>query len=303
MTTEQNGEKARWKEGDFFHAEKSEHKKFLTEESSLPLPEKHRYIGTQMLLLIQITVCGLIVLLAFLLKLLGVSLYENFAEWYKETLNHSIVIGEQYEDPGTLPQKFSSAQEEASLPEKKEVSEKNSSSEAQQLLGNTDQEIEGSVGLGKMIQVGLSHAAFSNSSSVPVYLSVSFAPPLEEGTLTSEFGERENPFTGETEFHPAVDIAAKEGEAVCAVLSGEILKAEKSPSYGNYILIDHGNGIATRYAHLSKLLTEEGKQILRGEEIGLVGQTGNATGAHLHLELLINGVPYDPSSLLEGKYA
>jgi murein DD-endopeptidase MepM/ murein hydrolase activator NlpD len=122
------------------------------------------------------------------------------------------------------------------------------------------------------------------------------------GPLSSGFGGRHNPFGGAGyEFHKGQDIAAQWGTPVIATADGVVVSACWHKGYGNGIYIDHGNGIETRYGHLSRIDVTEGQQIKRGQQIGLVGSTGRSTGPHLHYEVRINGeainpLPYLPST-------
>ncbi|MGQ9585243.1 MAG: peptidoglycan DD-metalloendopeptidase family protein [Anaerolineae bacterium] len=99
--------------------------------------------------------------------------------------------------------------------------------------------------------------------------------------------------------HPALDIGAPKGTPVRAVDSGFVVEsAWEDNGYGNCIVIDHGNGVKTRYAHLSAYHVGAGEPVAQGQVIGEVGATGQATGSHLHLEIIVNGVPQDPLALL-----
>jgi len=119
------------------------------------------------------------------------------------------------------------------------------------------------------------------------------------GPLSSGFGGRHNPFTGAGhEFHKGQDIAAQWGTPVIATADGVVTSARWHKGYGNGIYIDHGNGIETRYGHLSRIDVMEGQQIKRGQQIGLVGSTGRSTGPHLHYEVRINGEATNPLSYL-----
>ncbi|EPR45001.1 Peptidase M23 [Desulfococcus multivorans DSM 2059] len=117
-----------------------------------------------------------------------------------------------------------------------------------------------------------------------------------KGTMTSVFGSRKSPFTGESEFHKGVDIAAKSGTVVVAPADGRITMAEYNGSYGKMMVIDHGYGVLTRYAHLSRFLKEKGDKVKRGEKIARIGNTGRSTGPHLHYEVRLNGMPVDPQN-------
>ncbi len=137
--------------------------------------------------------------------------------------------------------------------------------------------------------------ALTNSDGEIVYL-VSF--PLKEGEITNDYGERTHPFTG-TSFHSGIDIKADEGACVYASTDGKVLKAEYDTSDGYYVLIESENGdIITKYAHLSKLEVSEKDTVDRGDVIGNVGMTGDATGPHLHFEVMKNGECVDPKEVL-----
>jgi murein DD-endopeptidase MepM/ murein hydrolase activator NlpD len=115
------------------------------------------------------------------------------------------------------------------------------------------------------------------------------------GALRSGVGTRSNPFGGSSiEFHKGQDIAAPIGTPVMATADGTIVVAGWQRGYGWVVYIDHGNGISTRYGHLSRIDVEIGQTIKRGEQLGLVGSTGRSTGPHLHYEVRINGQPVSP---------
>lgn len=118
------------------------------------------------------------------------------------------------------------------------------------------------------------------------------------GTITSPFGYRRNPFGGGMEFHQGLDIAAPTGTTVTAAASGTVISAGWYGGYGNYILIDHGGGMATGYGHLSQIFVSSGQQVQKGQAIGAVGSTGASTGPHLHFEVRLSGKPVDPTGYL-----
>ncbi len=120
------------------------------------------------------------------------------------------------------------------------------------------------------------------------------------GTITSPFGWRSNPFGGSPDFHPGLDIAAPMGTTVTAAASGTVILAQWYGGYGNFILLDHGGGLATGYGHLSAIYVSVGQQIQKGQAIGAVGSTGHSTGPHLHFEVRLNGKPVDPTPRLHG---
>lgn len=115
------------------------------------------------------------------------------------------------------------------------------------------------------------------------------------GRLLSRFGEREDPFSGEGEIHKGVDISAAMGTPVHAAADGVVYSAEYSPGgFGKLVIIDHGNGIRTWYAHLSRFEVVAGQEIRRGEVLGYSGATGRATAPHLHFEVRLGGTPVNP---------
>jgi murein DD-endopeptidase MepM/ murein hydrolase activator NlpD len=112
--------------------------------------------------------------------------------------------------------------------------------------------------------------------------------------VTSRYGNRWHPIFKEYRKHNGIDIGASYGASVMAADSGVIIISEYSSSYGNYIVISHGNGITTLYAHLSKRLVKEGDKVAQGSVIGKIGSTGNSTGPHLHYEISKNGATVNP---------
>jgi murein DD-endopeptidase MepM/ murein hydrolase activator NlpD len=118
--------------------------------------------------------------------------------------------------------------------------------------------------------------------------------PVQEGFISSYFGSRADPFTGYMAEHKGLDFAASEGSKVSAVAAGLVTFAGERPGYGEMVEINHGNGLATRYAHNEKLLVKQGDMVRKGQEVALLGSTGHSTGPHLHFEVLKNGTQVNP---------
>jgi murein DD-endopeptidase MepM/ murein hydrolase activator NlpD len=119
------------------------------------------------------------------------------------------------------------------------------------------------------------------------------------GTLRSGVGMRNNPFGGSSvEYHKGQDIAAPTGTPINVTADGVVVVAGWVRGYGNGIYVDHGNGITTRYGHLSRIDVVVGQTVKRGEHLGLVGSTGRSTGPHLHYEVRIDGQPTSPLQYL-----
>ncbi len=123
------------------------------------------------------------------------------------------------------------------------------------------------------------------------------------GPITASFGEREDPFTGEAAFHPGVDIGAPYGSPVRVTADGVVAYVGWEEGYGRLVVVDHGFGISTYYAHLSAFNTEEGARVDRGEVIAYVGDSGRSTGPHLHYEVRINNTPVNPWRFLRSTMA
>lgn len=119
------------------------------------------------------------------------------------------------------------------------------------------------------------------------------------GKINNEFGFRRNPFGGRTyEFHAGMDIDGERGDDVVAPAGGVVTEAGWKGGYGQMIEIDHGNGLKTRYGHLSKIEISAGDVLTRGQLIAFVGSTGRSTGPHLHYELRLNDRPINPRRFL-----
>jgi murein DD-endopeptidase MepM/ murein hydrolase activator NlpD len=125
-----------------------------------------------------------------------------------------------------------------------------------------------------------------------------FANPAPNRQITSLFGNRMDPFFGKLAMHAGIDFRQKTGSEVKATGAGVVIHAGTAGGYGNMVEIDHGNGITTRYGHLSKVLVKEGDIVDAGDLIALSGSTGRSTGPHLHYEVRRNGSAIDPMRFL-----
>jgi murein DD-endopeptidase MepM/ murein hydrolase activator NlpD len=118
--------------------------------------------------------------------------------------------------------------------------------------------------------------------------------PIENAPITSRFGARIDPFFGRPAVHPGIDFAANVGHPIRATAAGTVITAELAGGYGNMVEIDHGQGVTTRYGHMSKILVKAGQIVPKGAIIGLAGSTGRSTGPHVHYEVRIDGNAIDP---------
>lgn len=119
-----------------------------------------------------------------------------------------------------------------------------------------------------------------------------------KGWVTSRFGYRTSPFTGLQVFHKGLDIANRKGTPVVAPADGIVTFTGKKGFLGKTVILDHGHGMITRYAHLNKFLVKKGAKVKRGEKIAEIGNTGRTTGTHLHYEVHLSGVPVNPSKYI-----
>jgi murein DD-endopeptidase MepM/ murein hydrolase activator NlpD len=145
---------------------------------------------------------------------------------------------------------------------------------------------------------GVQHTGIERS----VVTGTAFLRPVA-GYLTSPFGYRADPFTGELQFHRGIDLAAPLGTPVRAALDGRVVVVGRDPSIGNYVLISHQVvGFSSLYGHLSQIYVKYGAIVTRGQKIGTVGITGRSTGPHLHFEIRRSGVPVNALGLISSRY-
>lgn len=147
-------------------------------------------------------------------------------------------------------------------------------------------------------------AQFSSLETVLLgrQLSLEIVPsgrPVREGYITSTFGQRMDPFSGEEAFHKGIDFAAEAGADVLAVAAGIVTWAGAKEGYGNLVEITHPNGYVTRYGHNASVRVAVGDTVERGQVLAAVGSTGRSTGPHVHYEVLHNGSVIDPSSFVD----
>jgi murein DD-endopeptidase MepM/ murein hydrolase activator NlpD len=147
-------------------------------------------------------------------------------------------------------------------------------------------------------------------ASLPAHSLVSIPSrmPLEDAHLTSNFGMRTHPILGGRRQHKGIDLAAPTGTPIYATADGYVSKAGPFSTYGNYVSIEHGANVETRYAHMSRVVAYEGERVHKGDLIGYVGTTGRSTGPHLHYEVRVNGeavnpIPYMAESDAQRAYA
>jgi len=142
------------------------------------------------------------------------------------------------------------------------------------------------------VNVGTMNAAVSRSGTRGL------SRVVTGGRITSLFGSRIHPITGAEIFHKGIDIGANQGNPIFAYNSGIVSYAGWKSGYGNFVQIDHGNGLVTKYGHMSAIYITAGQRVQAEQRIGAVGSTGASTGPHLHFEVVVNGVNKNPQNYL-----
>ena len=169
-------------------------------------------------------------------------------------------------------------------------------SDGPEALGKGDEEFSQLFASWKSLDSGTGVAA----PAVRPTVSVPSSSPLAKMTLTSGYGMRTHPVLGGRKNHKGLDLAAPSGTPVYAPADGLIARADWFSSYGNYIQIEHGGELQTRYGHLSGFTVHAGDRVKKGDLIGYVGSTGRSTGPHLHYEVRVAGDAVDPTPYLTG---
>ncbi len=119
-----------------------------------------------------------------------------------------------------------------------------------------------------------------------------------QGKVTSPYGYRKDPFTGQRAMHWGIDIGAESGTPIVSVTHGQVIKVAENDSYGKYIMVRHNDNLTTLYAHCSAIDAKEGQNVRQGQQIARVGSTGRSTGPHLHFETRVGGQKINPEWLL-----
>jgi murein DD-endopeptidase MepM/ murein hydrolase activator NlpD len=123
--------------------------------------------------------------------------------------------------------------------------------------------------------------------------------PVNKGWISSRFGERNDPFTGERAQHSGLDFAGTRGTEVMSVASGVVIRASNRGGYGRTVEIEHANGYVTRYAHNDEILVNAGDKVVAGQAIATMGSSGRASAPHVHFEVLRNGSRVNPASFVK----
>lgn len=226
--------------------------------------KRSRYEGVPLLLTIQLIISIIALTSLFTLKVLGIEYFNLIRNWYFNNINNSLVVASNFNDnKDAFKVPFINLQDEKHI-------------------------------------VTTSFNSENDLQFIPIKLSVSLAKPIENGVITSKFGKRIDPLSGEEKFHYGLDLSSKEGSPIYAVMNGVVEKSEISSSLGNFLIIDHGNNIKSLYAHCKELKESVGNNVKRGQIIATMGNTGYySTGTHVHIELIVKDQKLDPEQFFE----
>jgi len=234
----------------------------------------------------QLVVCLLILLLVVIIKGIQVPFTKNISDKIKYVVVHNIDFTNIYNKIDGIVAKITN--KEKSNPE-----ENKNLAEDEDNTNNTDTgtDFKGPVVAGEMYipdEMSMEYVEINAQLIAPA-----------EGTVSSPYGERMHPIKKTVEFHRGIDIEATEGTKIRAALGGKVVEAGEEPTYGKYIKIEHTDGITTVYAHCSKIIAEKGQKVNQGDIIAEVGDTGAATGSHLHFEIWKDGKSLNPSNYID----
>ena len=244
-------------------------------------------------LLFQFLVCVVLFCLVFALKSTNSKFFSELEKTFSQKLEENLSIEE-------AEAVFSNITEAVAKSQNVEKDKKNEETETEFVpFEEPSLSAEIIASGGKDTKVSSNDDVPDNVSVDDYKLNQKMVLPLK-GTITSEFGVRTHPISGDLRFHAGVDIAAEKGTNIYAAFDGEVVEADYDEWNGNYLKIKHDNKIMTVYCHCEKLNVKKGEKIRAGEVIGTVGSTGSSTGPHLHFELRINNISYNPQKALKG---
>ena len=262
---------------------------------SKPAKAKTRTDYLVRLILLQSVLSIIVVSGVFLISKVSPSYFERIKEDYGRIMSRNMSAGE-------IAEGLKDAAEFVFKPSKN-ISEKESTVAVTSYEVTSDETGE-TIAVGEITENGSGgddievKPAAKGTSFSPYYVSVKPVMPVENARMTSKFGYRTHPVTGNYGFHTGLDLAVPEGTPIKAAFYGRVAETGSDDAWGNYVLMEHSDGFATYYCHMSEIYVAEGAVIRQGETIGLVGSTGWSTGPHLHFEVRINGIRVDPEKLL-----
>ncbi len=232
---------------------------------------------------VQCIACVVAVLLALLLRTAGGSAYEQVRQGFRESLlrNDLPAMLARLWDGDPLESE-PPAEEETSVPPAQDTVPPDDNT-------NSTDELTAPTG---------ARLPPAGAVAVPLRVNRAAYPPLEKGTITADYGYRNHPTDGGEQFHRGVDIAAPSGTPIAAMFHGRVAAVGESESLGRYIRLEHGDGVEVLYAHCASVTAPEGAVVRSGERVAAVGDTGDSTGSHVHVQISCDGVVYNPYAVV-----
>ena len=255
------------------------------------------------LILIQSVLCVLIVSGVFLVSKVSPTAFAKMREDYRNIMQSDMSAGEMLGQLKNAADFVFKPSENVSAMSGSVATESSAEKTVVDSFEVTSDETGEKVAVGEIVEASgggdmESREAVKGTSFAPYYVSVEPVIPVKDARITSRFGYRTNPVSGNYGFHTGLDLAADEGTPVSASFYGRVSETGEDDVWGKYVLMEHSDGFSTYYCHLSEIFVSEAAVIRQGETIGLVGSTGWSTGPHLHFEVRINGIRVDPERLL-----
>lgn len=257
--------------------------------------------GGMQLLAVQSVACVVVVLIALLMRLIGGSAFDQLRQNFNQAMMDNSVINTLAAWFGPLTGGGDTSSPESGGGDASEPSSDVPSQGDASIPSGAVSVSDSSLGTGGQDLPVTEKKAFyapEGATFAELKINLPAALPLDAGTVTSYFGYRENPTKGGESFHQGLDIGAPEGSPISAMYYGRVSETGESAGYGNYVKLDHGNGIEVLYAHCSEVLVEQGVFVRAGETVAKVGSTGDSNGFHLHTEVRVNGLCYDPAFII-----
>ena len=253
----------------------------MPEETRHARPEKSTSEGQ--LIAVQSISCAVILLIALVFKLIGGTAFSELRQSFHDSMMNNSFIS-------TITTMLKAPEEENAIP---------NDTSPPSAIPNASEVSKSGIG-GQDLPVSEKRVLYApaGASFLPMTVNRIASLPLEQGKVSSVFGYRSDPLTGEDSFHQGLDIAAEYGHPIHALFFGIIKETGSGGSYGNYIIIDHGDGLEVMYAHCSEVNAAEGAIIRAGEIVAKVGSTGRSSGNHLHIEIKKDGTAHDPSYIV-----
>lgn len=277
-------------------------------------PAKISASGWQ-LVAVQSISCLVVVLLAFVFRMVGGSAFAQLRKSFNQSIMDNSLLAtlaalwenpssddyslsdSDVSDDSSLPE--NSAEESSSLQESSGTAAATSAVPSATTADTSTKSTSAASG-GKDLTVTTKKVFYApeGASFVPLKTNRLAAEPLAKGVVSSGYGYRENPTKGGISFHQGLDIAADTGSPVASMYFGVVAETGQNASYGKYIRLYHGNGLEILYAHCSEILAQKGAVVKAGEIVAKTGSTGDSTGPHLHIEVIVYGIHYDPAGIV-----